>query len=71
MAMDFVKKMEAIARKAGFIVRTVKGCRASEIDKIPIRAEIPEEYLRLFKNDKKRSRGKKKGAPRRSKRSRD
>lgn len=56
--MDFVERFEAIARKAGLIVRRVKGCRASELHKIPLVPEVPEGYLRLFKNGKRRSRRK-------------
>lgn len=60
--MDFVEKFEAIARKAGLIVRRVKGCSASESDRLSRESgipEVPEGYLRLFRNGKKRSRKKK------------
>ncbi|MEK7865627.1 MAG: hypothetical protein AAB434_03025 [Planctomycetota bacterium] len=56
--MDFVERFEAIARKAGLIVRRVKGCSASELKKIPLVPDVPEGYLKLFKNGKKRARKK-------------
>lgn len=60
--MDFAEKFEAIARKAGLIVRRVKGCSAAEFDRIkrtPGIPEVPEGYLKLFENGKKRARKKK------------
>ena len=56
--MDFAEKFEAIARKAGLIVRRVKGCGASELRKIPLVPDVPEGYLKLFRNGKKRGRKK-------------